>query len=551
MLGIPLGVPPEDYGSYLKAQRAGMLAQALTGQAASPLQAPETAPVRGLYVQPRVGIGSIVGKLGQALLANRMTKKSIADQAGLMQGMEQAYAPGGQEIPQTDQPQQPPAQDAPPMIRATPEQLAASGQPQEMPQPTPPQPQQVPTMPVNPRNPQGLPADVVARLAMTDPKDYAQMLAGPQAVQLGRLAGMSPQAAAAGAYNKQAALDARPGGAIYLPDGRVIRNPVLAQGEMPVTDASGNVVDTAMLPHHIANQAALTAAETAAKEYNTPREIPIGGGREQLGYPPPPPAMGGSGQAAGAAQGGSSPPAAPAAPQAPQGIWSTVPKLQVPNTPGQTSDAYTMGNLEEASKKKAQLVDENGQAASLANQQLQYNREALQALPTAEVGPMSEWLTTNRQRLIELGVPASVIPSSGTVTPTLALNKYLLNAALQGARQIYGSRMTQNEVKLQTEEMSPSAHMTADAIRSLVQQNDVLAQYSVQRNADLQRYLNAGGDPQQFEAWYNSRRPVTEFAAMQSLTPQQRATALQRFSQHPDSRGEFQAKLGWDPVNWQ
>lgn len=546
MLGIPLGVPPEDYGSYLKAQRAAMLAQALTGQAASPLQAPETAPVRGLYVQPRVGIGSIVGKLGQALLANRITKKSIADQAALMRGMGQAYAPGGQQVPGTGQELQPSTPDpneqsVDPGIKLNPGQGFTQTVENSQPQYTPP----------NPRNPQNLPADVVARLAMTDPKDYAQMLAGPQAVQLGRLAGMSPQAAAAGAYNKQAALDARPGGAIYLPDGRVIRNPVLAQGEMPVTDASGNVTGATMLPGHIADQTALTAAETAAKEYNTPREIPIGGGREQLGYPPPPPAMGGSGQSPGTVPAGRMQPAAPGAPPAAQGIWSTVPKLKIPNTPGQTSDAYTMGNLEEASKKKAQLVDENGEAASLANQQLQYNREALQALPNAEVGPMSEWLTTNRQRLIELGVPSSVIPSSGTVTPTLALNKYLLNAALQGARQIYGSRMTQNEVKLQTEEMSPSAHMTADAIRSLVQQNDVLAQYSVQRNADLQRYLNAGGDPQQFEAWYNSRRPITEFAAMQSLTPQQRATALQRFSQHPDSRGEFQAKLGWDPVNWQ
>lgn len=216
-----------------------------------------------------------------------------------------------------------------------------------------------------------------------------------------------------------------------------------------------------------------------------------------------------------------------------------------------SSDARTMGRIANANAKDKELSDQYGAASHLADQQLEFNRRAMAALPNAETGPMSEFLTNNRARLIEAGVPASLIPGSGTVTPTLELNKELLNAALQGARAIYGNRMTQNEVKLQTEEMSPSSHMMADAIASLVGQGNVQANYAKQQASDYARYTSAGGDPMQFEQWYSQNRPISEFAAYSTMDPSKRAIALQRFQQNPGSRQQFKQALGWDPVNWQ
>ena len=111
--------------------------------------------------------------------------------------------------------------------------------------------------------------------------------------------------------------------------------------------------------------------------------------------------------------------------------------------------------------------------------------------------------------------------------------------------------MTQNEVKLQTEQMSPSATMTRDAVSSLINQSNIQANYQLQRGQDYQRYLAQGGDPTKFENWYNQTRPLPQFAAMQSMDPAKRQIALQRFQQNPQSRQEFISKLGWDPVAWQ
>lgn len=220
-----------------------------------------------------------------------------------------------------------------------------------------------------------------------------------------------------------------------------------------------------------------------------------------------------------------------------------------------TSDALTMGRLEAAPKVEIATREKLGEGAELANQQLQFNREAMAALPNAEVGPMSEWLTHSRGYLMELGVPKGLIPGSGTVTPTTVLNKELKNAALQGARSLYGTRMTQNEVKLQTEEMSPSPSMMRDAIASLAQQNNIRSMYAVQKNDDFQEYQKRGGDASKFENWYNTHRPLTRFATVQSIPHEQLSAAMQRLSQlqqtpkGPQALADFKDRYGFDPTD--
>jgi hypothetical protein len=579
--GVPLGVPPEDYASFINAQRQSQLAQALMQGAMTPLSSPETQSVRGVYVQPRIGAVSAASKIAEALMGRSATQKAIQSQVQMARMLNQAYAPGGQPVSDGTPLQQAPDsagsntdatnQGVQPLINRpngqSLDQTVHNTQPTFSPQ--------------NPRNPWGLPADVARNLAMTDPKAYAQMLQGPEAVQLGRIAGLNSQQAAQAAFAKQTAIEQRPGATIIDPvTGRRMVGADPSRGEYYVTGADGSVT---ALP--IQNDATLQAwragLTTAQQQQNTPREIPMGGGVTRLGYPPAPPALGGTVGPSGApaapqppvqpqpgGPGAASPqpapmgspvpgarpapaPRAPAAPQA-QGAWSTVPKLQVPNSPGQTSNDFQTGVLKDAAAKHAELVNSYGQQAATADQQLQYNAQALRALPNAEVGPMSEWLTTNRARLIEAGVPQSLIPGSGeSVTPTLELNKYLKNAALQGARSIYGARMTQNEVNLQTEEMSPSPHMTRDAIASLIKQGNIQAQYQKQRASDYNQYRSMGGDPMQFESWYAQHRPLSRFAAQQTTptTPgKDGLTPLQRLQAHPETLPQFKATFGWDPT---
>jgi hypothetical protein len=225
-------------------------------------------------------------------------------------------------------------------------------------------------------------------------------------------------------------------------------------------------------------------------------------------------------------------------------LWQGIPKVVIPSTPGRSSDAYTMGTINAQVAKNAELNTKYGEQAALGNQSLAYYQEALKNLPAAEVGPMSEWLTENRSRLIQMAPGlAGILGNSATVTPTLELNKELKNAALQGAKATYG-RLTQMEVRLQTDEMSPSATMTRDAIAALVRQNMMRASYQIQQAKDYGEYAGQHGDPQQFEAQYNVRRPITRFAAQYDTPP----AALDRLNANPAILPDFKARYGWDPT---
>jgi hypothetical protein len=190
-----------------------------------------------------------------------------------------------------------------------------------------------------------------------------------------------------------------------------------------------------------------------------------------------------------------------------------------------------------------ELSKQFGDEADIAGQKMNYNNEALKVLPAAETGPLSNFFTENRAKLLEWGVPASAIPGAGKVTPTFILNKNLLNSALQGARQIYGARMTANEVMLQKNEASPSVATSQAAIRSLIQQDNAKNAYFQQRSQDFSRYMAQGGDPTQFKGWYSKAFPLQKFALRYS-TPK---PALAQLQAHPEQAPFFKQKFGWLP----
>lgn len=559
----PTGLPPpyldpSQYPEYLDAQKKQMLASMLMQNAQQANQTPSDWDQ--MKVVPRRGMVSNLASVADALLAGRAMKSSMNAQQKYFQNM---YGGGDQS--------------------SAPAAPGASSVPAESTGPVAPGmlPQQADTTPApaqNPLIPAGMgKGQAQMLLGLLGPQKYGESILAPNLkpaeikAQI-RAAGIDPDSP----QGRQIALqalhkattnvqDVRPGGTIFdVNKGQPIFNAPNASGIQIGWGPNGPVAGA--VPGFQEAAARGEGLDTAAKVTNTPQTLPTQGGGSTVGYPGDvlgaPPAMRGGPQA--------NPPAAPAAaPVAPKGYfpssqtapvpkdpndpWSSAPKLPVSKALG-APDAFTEGRLKAAGAKDAELSSQYGKEADLADQKLQYNAEAVKALPAAETGPMSEWMTENRAKLLEWGVPESIIPGSGKVTPTMELNKNLKQSALQGARAIFGSRMTQMEVRLQHEELSPSTSMTKDAISSLMQQDNIKQQYAKQRAEDYGKYVQKGGDPLRFESWYSKTFPLTKYAQQHAQTVETPkatntapASAVAYLKQHPELKEAFRQKYGYVP----
>lgn len=502
----PPYLDPSQYPAYLDLQRKQMLAQALMQGSQQMNQTP--GEWNSMRVVPKRSALSSLAPILAAGLGGKAQKDLAQSQQAYFQGLM-----GGAPSAATPAPVSPPASGTSPSP-------VAPLTPEMPPQAGPVTPNQSMLLTGEPRTSQAL-------LSMMGPQEYAKALAGRYAPtdlekQL-HAAGINPaspegQTALKAAISKATTNveNVRPGGTLFdVNKGAPIFN-APQNGQQIQYGPNGPQVN--LLPGATAAEAAMTGAETGAKTANTPAVIPTAGGGSTYGYPGdilgPSPALRGSG-AIGRPAPKVGQPTASVAPT-PQGTgWASMPKLPISNAIG-APNAFQEGRLKAAGEKDAQLSSQYGQEANLADQKMQYNADAMKLLSQAETGPSSEWLTENRARLLEWGVPESLVPGDKTVTPTLELNKVLKQSALQGARAIFGSRMTQMEVRLQHEELSPSTSMTKDAIASLIQQDNIKSQYAKQRADDYGKYIQQGGDPHRFESWYSKNFPLTDFAKQHS-----------------------------------
>jgi len=518
------GVDPGDYQAMLDAQRKQMLAQALTSRSLQGPQAPQ--PVSGgkYTYAPRMGLVTALSPLADAIAGKRAAQHANQGQAAIMSHMDEANAP------------------------------TTDGS-------------------VNPRNPQNLPAHVVSQLQVTDPKAYAEYLRGTTEYQNALAAAHGdPQKARdimLSKANKEASLETKQGGELRIPDNQggyiTYRTPNLPQGTDLIRDERGEPIGVRLLKDAPQAAASMQGAETAAKEANTPRLIPQGGGVEKLGYPGTPPALQPGGSAAPApppylaANASTAPPAPRYFPQAttrlpvaaappgppvqPGSMWQSVPKLNIPHTPGQSTDTYHQGILGEAVKKDGELVNTLGQNAHLADARLAFNREALGVLQGAETGPLSDTLTHLAAKAQELGLHLPWLPDSKTVQNTQELKKFLLRNPLLSLKPTFGGRPAASEFQVLANDASPSPSMLKSTISRLVQLDSTQAQYDKQKAADYMRYQSSGGDPRQFETWYAQHKPMgKEF--LKADTP---PAAIARLKQNPALGPAFSQQYGWAP----
>jgi hypothetical protein len=574
-----LTIPPpgvtsdEDMQQYLELLRRQQIAQYLTQSALTPAQVQQPVPGGRYYQEARVHPLQGVMKLVGALMAKKATQESNAQQAPILaKGMAMmSGAPQGQ-------------QSAPP---AAPFYSSYGGSDNQMP------PQQQPSAPaVNPYNPEGLPPDAMYRLRISDPAKYAEMIRPPQGyrekvLEMGGDADFLHQTARAKAL-KDTAVAVRANQMAQVPDGhgglKWVRNPDLPVGMNQQFDENGEPIGAPYsMPNVNETLAARKMAEEGAGAQNRITEIPGPGGSMSPAYAGnalgTPPGLRGLQPNVQPAQGAPMPAPQPAphpaaqsrklfpdipplhgAAPAPQqqanvlpqkdqngifsnNLWQGIQQRPQVGAPGRTPTLEESKTLESMIEKRNKLSAQYGVSAATGQQALQFYNEAQRTLPQASVGPMSEYLTHNRSILLQMGVPPNLIPNSGSVTPTLELNKALKNAALQGAKATYG-RLTQMEVKLQTDEMSPSPSMTHDAISALIRQNKMRAAYEIQQNKDFQEHWAQHGDPFEFEAQYPVRRSLPRFAA-QYNTPDE---ALRILKSNPSTLPTFIKKFHWDPT---
>lgn len=79
--------------------------------------------------------------------------------------------------------------------------------------------------------------------------------------------------------------------------------------------------------------------------------------------------------------------------------------------------------------------------------------------------------------------------------------KYLGNSAIQAGKGNFGKGMTQNDVQLQKDELSPSVHMTDAALKDLLDAGIKNTQFTMDSAKRVRPYLATGGDPQSYAQW--------------------------------------------------
>jgi hypothetical protein len=391
-------------------------------------------------------------------------------------------------------------------------QIQGGGAPAAAPNPALPGTAAIPTAPGSP-SPIGMPAGFggpaggtpMAVWLQADPtgKAYLEALAkdtAPIALREGDL--VRPNAA---------------GGAVSI-----YQQPKTIPGMVVQRGPGGQAVSASMLPGATEAQADLAGKEASAKAAATsPFEtVPVQGpgGETIQTYKPQMPGYPGGAPVAPGIGGGVPPQGTKPVPLPPaEGVWKTIPKLPVPTGQGQTT--YNKVMATEQAQTANKLSTDFGAKATIANQRKALNDQSLALVDSADTGPLATTQADVKSWILKFvpGVKESTF--ANTPAATQELQKDLVNAATQRAKQQFGPRITQSEVMLMMKRGSPNVDMMKAAITYLIRTDNVQAQYEMDQANHLGEYLSRGGNPQQFEGWHAKAFPMTDYLVKAGLGP--------------------------------
>jgi hypothetical protein len=190
-----------------------------------------------------------------------------------------------------------------------------------------------------------------------------------------------------------------------------------------------------------------------------------------------------------------------------QDPWASIPMRYQPQGMGQST--FDKERSQYDAKASYELAQKYGQNADLANQRKALNQQALDIVDQADTGLGATKIADVKNILVSR-FPDFFKESDFANTPsaTIELNKDLINSAVQRAKQMYGSRMTQSEAMLQIQRAAPSTEMTKSALKFLLQSDNTMADYQMAQADAFGQYISRGGDPNRFEGWYAQHFPA-------------------------------------------
>lgn len=166
-------------------------------------------------------------------------------------------------------------------------------------------------------------------------------------------------------------------------------------------------------------------------------------------------------------------------------------------TPKTQEDLKSNNDLRAASNAaRTELLSDAKDATNSGAQAMQY-MNAAKAIMESKGAPVTGSLG---------GLVAKLTGPFGSVDATnyQEAAKYLGNAAIQAGKGNFGKGMTQSDVQLQKDELSPSVHMTDAALKDLINAGIKNTQYTLDSGKRVGQYLAKGKDPQRFAEWNDS-----------------------------------------------
>jgi hypothetical protein len=154
---------------------------------------------------------------------------------------------------------------------------------------------------------------------------------------------------------------------------------------------------------------------------------------------------------------------------------------------------------QEADRASAMIGDVQNKGVT-AIQKVAANNKMIELLPQITTGPVNKQLTILKNAAQSIGV------NIGDPAQNQEFDKFAVQGALQAAKQIYGSRITNQDVQTQIAS-NPGATMSEKAIYQMLQWDNQLQQQHIQKMSALKDYQAGGGDVRQFEPWFAQKYP--------------------------------------------
>lgn len=196
-------------------------------------------------------------------------------------------------------------------------------------------------------------------------------------------------------------------------------------------------------------------------------------------------------------------PMQPTAPQQPPTSVQAAPQGSMPGfSAGQSTSDKSMA--EHQGKTLADQEAEINHNAESAIQKIAQNNQMVNLIPSITTGPFAKQATTLKMLGNQLGI------NIGDPSSNQEFEKYAIKGALEGAKQIYGARLTNQDVMSQIQS-NPGTSMADKALYQLIKYDNVQQQRNIDKR---QAYFNEYKGPKnQFGMWFDQNHPFMGIAA--------------------------------------